>query len=432
VRHRSLPSRLAPPLLLWLGLLWVGAPQAQIGAGEDAIAAEDAVIRSRLEDRFARIQALEGVQIEVAGGVVGLHGEVQSERHQALAETLARRTQDVVEVDNALTLDTRLGARLAPVLAQAGERVVDLLAALPLLLVAGLTVGLAAWLGRWLSTRDRLFRRAARNPFLDVLLRQAVRWAALIAGILIALDLLNATALVGALLGTAGVVGLALGFAFRDVIENYIAGILMSLRQPFAPNDHVVIDGHEGKIAALTARATILITLDGNHLRLPNALVFKGVQLNYTRNPLRRFAFDVGVDSDCDLARAQRIGVVALAALPAVLDDPPPSALVAVLGDSTISIRYGGWVDQRQVSFLKVSSEAIRTVKEALDHEGVSMPAPTFRIEQAAPEDRRPAPRSPPAMDGDVAPDTHVDRQIDRERSVQGKDDLLDPDAPRE
>ena len=77
-------------------------------------------------------------------------------------------------------------------------------------------------------------------------------------GILIALDLLGASSLVGAVLGSAGVIGLVLGFAFKDIAENYIAGILLSLRRPFAPGDHVVVDRvHEGKVVALTSRTTL-------------------------------------------------------------------------------------------------------------------------------------------------------------------------------
>src|SRR5690606_6551142 len=95
--------------------------------------------------------------------------------------------------------------------------------------------------------------------------------------VVLALDLVGWTAAAGAVLGSAGVVGLVLGFAFKDIAENYIAGVLLSLRRPFAPGDHVRIDAHEGKIVALTSRATMMMTLDGNELRLPNALVFKAV-----------------------------------------------------------------------------------------------------------------------------------------------------------
>jgi hypothetical protein len=79
--------------------------------------------------------------------------------------------------------------------------------------------------------------------------------------------------------------------------------VMLSVRQPFRPNDHVVIDGKEGRVIRLTSRATVLMTLDGNHLRIPNGAVFKAVILNYTRNAERRFDFKLGVDAE-DVAEA--------------------------------------------------------------------------------------------------------------------------------
>ena len=94
-------------------------------------------------------------------------------------------------------------------------------------------------------------------------------------GLVAALQILEATALLGAVLGGAGVIGIALGFAVRDTVDNYVSSLMLSLRQPFRANDHVVIEGHEGRVIRLTSRATILMTLDGNHLRIPNSTVFK-------------------------------------------------------------------------------------------------------------------------------------------------------------
>ena len=110
-------------------------------------------------------------------------------------------------------------------------------------------------------------------------------------------------------LGAAGVAGLAVGFAVKDTIENYVASVMLSVRQPFRPNDHVVIDGKEGRVIRLTSRATVLMTLDGNHLRIPNGAVFKAVILNYTRNAERRFDFKLGVDADDDAQAAATLGV---------------------------------------------------------------------------------------------------------------------------
>jgi len=108
----------------------------------------------------------------------------------------------------------------------------------------------------------------------------------------------------GTLLGGAGVLGLAISFAVKDSMENYISSIMLSIRQPFRAQEHVVINDYEGVVVRLTSRSTVLMTLDGNHLRIPNATVFKAVILNYTRNPQRRFDFVLGVDAEDDPAQA--------------------------------------------------------------------------------------------------------------------------------
>ena len=140
--------------------------------------------------------------------------------------------------------------RFFAALEQVQDKLLHLLANSPLLLVAILIVLGAIWLGGVISRRMHVLNRISRNnPYMDGLLRNAVKVLVILAGVLVALDLLNATSLVGAVLGSAGVVGLVLGFAFKDIAENYIAGVLLSLRQPFSPGDSVRIemkgkDGH--------------------------------------------------------------------------------------------------------------------------------------------------------------------------------------------
>ncbi|WP_025163327.1 mechanosensitive ion channel family protein [Pseudomonas taeanensis] len=321
------------------------------------------------------------------------------------------------------------------------EEAYSLLAALPLLALSVLVIWLAWMLGSWLSRRALLDRIARRNPFLRDLARTTARWVVMLVGVLIALEIMDATSLVGAVLGTAGVLGVALGFAFKDTLENYLAGILMSLRQPFAPRDHVVIDGNEGMVVALTSRATILMTLDGNHLRLPNALVFRSVTLNYTRNPSRRFEFDVGIGVNEDLVRAQRIGVDELKGLPGVMQSPPPRAYITTLGDSNVQVRFHGWVDQRTNDFLIVKSEAIRQVKLALEAAEMDMPEPIYRVQitehiEAAASSGSGTSASAKVPGEEVVVDTRVnadlDHQIEQDQLTHGSEDLLDPAAPRE
>ncbi|GAA4867753.1 mechanosensitive ion channel family protein [Luteimonas vadosa] len=326
---------------------------------------------------------------------------------------------------------------LQPVADRVMEQGQELLAGLPMFVVALAIVWLAWRFGGWLSRRQALQHVADRNPFLRELARTTVRWLILLAGVLIALEILEATALVGAVLGTAGVLGVAIGFAFKDILENYIAGILMSLRQPFAPRDHVVIDGNEGVIVALNSRATILMTLDGNHLRLPNALVFRSVTLNYTRNPSRRFHFEVGIGVEEDLVEAQEIGVRELQRIDGILADPPPRAMITALGDSNVQVRYQAWVDQRSHDFLLVKSESIRRVKLALEDAGMDMPEPIYRVQMSerkpsTAKDAKPVPDAAREHAVDTRARDDLDPQIDEDRDRHGGDDLLDATAPRE
>ncbi len=332
---------------------------------------------------------------------------------------------------------------LHPVLERLVEEGYRLAAALPLFFVALLVVWLAWRIGGWLSRRKTFLRVSRDNPFLRELARTTTRWIVLLLGILVALEIMNATALVGAVLGTAGVLGVALGFAFKDILENYLAGILMSTRQVFAPKDHVVIDGNEGIVVSMTSRATILMTLDGNHLRLPNALVFRSVTLNYTRNPSRRFSFDVGIGVDEDLVLAQKLGVDELGRVDGVIDTPPPRAFINALGESSVQVTFHGWVDQRTHDFRRVKSEAIRRTKLAMESAEMDMPEPIYRVQiserkEKPPQEARQARETMAREDASLQPamDTRANAdlsaQVDFDKQVNVSEDLLDPDAPRE
>ena len=443
-------------LLLLAGIAWSGSdgraqelelpaapesapeePPAE-GATEREVEAEldvnlDRRIAERLRATFAGVQALRGVRVDVNAGVVRLTGEVPSNAARELAGQLARQIEGVALVENEVELVQDVGRRLEAAWDNLRQRLYDLVGTLPLLAVAALVLVLFWYVGRAVADLSWPYRRID-NAFLRGTARQLVRIAVMVAGALLALEILDATALVAALLGTAGLFGLVLGFAFRDLAENAIASLLLSLRQPFAPNDLVSIEGREGHVVRLTSRATVLLTIEGNHVRIPNATVYKGVIVNYTRNPLRRFDLAAGVGVDEDLAAAQRLGVEVLQATPGVLAEPPPQALVEALGESNVVIRYLGWVDQRAADFLVVKSEAIRRVKEALDEAGISLPEPTYRIRLRRDGER---PEAAPALEArerppaDIARRHVLERQADAERAAEGAD-LLDPAAPRE
>ncbi|MDQ3287430.1 MAG: mechanosensitive ion channel family protein [Pseudomonadota bacterium] len=407
--------------------------------------ADDARIAARVVGRLARQESLGGVSTQVKAGTVILTGTVPAEVDRELAESIAAEVPGVAAVDDEIALSTSLRDRLEPALEQVREKFMRLLASLPLLLLAIALVVVFAWIGRALADRLHLVRLGSRNPYLDSLIRQVVRLALLLIGVLIALDLIGATALVGAVLGSAGVLGIMLGFAFRDLAENYLAGVMLSLRRPFEPGDHIVVDGNEGKVMSLNSRATVLMTLDGNHLRLPNAMVFKSVLLNYTRNPMRRLQFSLGIGTGEDLAEARRIGMDAMRQMSAIAAEPPPNAVIQSVGDSAVQMDFFAWVDQRDVDFLKTRSETIRQVKLAIEAAGMDMPEPIYRVqlrnqpapaavkqEEATKEQARKRQQAQQGETADVSVDHNLDAQIARERAEQEGTDLLQHPAPKE
>ena len=303
-----------------------------------------------------------------------------------------------------------------------------------------------------------LWRKITPNPFLAELVASAIRFVFVVGGIVIALDMIGAGALLGAVLGGAGIIGLALGFALRDTVENYVASLMLSLRQPFRANDHVIIDDLEGRIVRLTSRATVMMTLDGNHLRIPNGQVFKAVIVNFTTNPQRRFQFELGIDADDDPDAARRIGRKALMDLPFVLNDPAPEVRVTGVGNSNIVLNFLGWIDQRESDWFKSQSRAIASVKKVIEDAGFALPEPIYRLRfdertarlpfanvdvaetsedgvREAAENRAKALKAAEHLpaDEDVAPKDEIARMVEAERRADpaGKD-LLNQDCPTE
>jgi small-conductance mechanosensitive channel len=412
-------------------------------------ARKDADIAERLRQLYSTLAGLGDVKVTVSAGVVALAGEVTSKADHEQSLSVARRVRGVVDVQDGITVSQDLRRRLLPTMERLLTAASGFVAFLPLLAVAGVVFGIFWWFARFVVGHKALARRFGRNPFLRDLMRQIVRMAIIGCGLVLALEILDARALLSTVLGAAGVFGLAVGFALRDTVENYIASLLLSLRQPFDHNDLMMIDSHEGRVVRLTPRATILLTLDGNHTRIPNAMVYKAVILNYTRNPQRRFTFDVGVDTEQNLMQAQTLAAQTLDRMAGVLDDPAPSCTVQTLGDSNVLLRVFGWVDQSQVDFQKVRSEAIRLVKRAFDEAGIVMPEPIYNVrlgQTMAPMSEmttiKPLPPKPlkpvapptdePAIALDIGLQDHLDRQIAADRKVAREDDLLDGGARKE
>lgn len=417
-----------------------------ISTGDAAV--DDSEIDARIEAIFDEISGLQSVFVTVNSGVVTLRGKVREAAQAEQAERLASRVNGVVAVTNRIEQVTSLSLRLEPVYDRLVQRTLQAVGFVPLLAVALVTWAMIYTVGWFAASREWPWQRMAPNAFIAELLRQLVRLLFLILGAVIALDILGATALIGTILGAAGIVGLAIGFAVRDTVENYIASILLSIRQPFRPRDYIRIEDHEGSVISLTSRATILLDLDGNHIRIPNSTVFKSNIVNYSRNPQRRFLFQMGVGPESNLDLALETGLKRIGSLDFVLSEPGPVAWIEDIGDSNVVLTFTGWIDQNVTDILKARSEALRLTKLALEENGFSLPEPAYRlfIEGAAPgasatkseaatareTTGTPATSRETTAVADTSPDSDVIRKVEEEHDLATRHNLLSEAAPNE
>ncbi len=403
-------------------------------------AVTDAAIATRIRDILHELEGYEDVTVVVKAGIVTLRGTTLDASAAEKLEGLIGRVEGVVAIENKVTLSTSVTERLTPVWERLVSRIQQTVAFLPLIAVALVAFAVVVWIGFLIGGRKEPWERLAPNAFIADIYRTLIKLAALVAGLVVALDIMGATALLSTILGAAGIIGLAIGFAVRDTVENFIASILLSIRQPFRPNDAIEIGGDEGKVIRLTSRATILLSWDGNHIRIPNATVFKSRIVNYSRNPERRFKFDIAVGYGTDLAAAKALAEATVAALPFVLRAPAVNSWTTELGGSDIGMTVVGWIDQRETDLFAARSEAIRQVLIAFDKADIEMPEPTYRLLvkdaagvpipplQAAPvAPRRAITEAVPEAVQDVqaTAEHELEQMVNDERKSTDADDLL-------
>lgn len=351
----------------------------------------DATIAARLGAMLAELDDYGDVEVAVKAGIVTLTGTTRDSGSLARLARLVARMEGVAAINNRVVTSSGLADRLLPSYERFLVRAQKTLAMLPLFTVA--IAGLLAiyLLGRLVAALP-VWPRVAPNAFIGNIYRQVLRLVFLLAGLVVALDVLDATALLGSILGAAGVIGLALGFAVRDTVENFIASIMLSIRQPFRPFDMVEIQGDVGKVVRLTSRATIMLSVDGNMIRVPNATVFKSRIVNFSRNPERRFAFAIDIDPTVDMGAVRDRAQERLAALPFVLQDPACAVWIDEKDGSDIELRFAAWIDQSRTNFDMARGEAIRLLRAMLQEEGALRPPPLSRVYQVTASDPAMAP----------------------------------------
>ncbi len=346
---------------------------------EQAISVEQTVSDQAIEQRFTRIlqvsQRVDGPQVKVTEGVLVLGGEVASETDRKWVEAAANRTEGVIAVVNNITVRVQDQWDLDPAVSEAVSLYQRLIQALPKITIALIILLLTWWLAKLaFSLGDKVLSKRVNNQFVRRLSARLFALPVMVIGIYLVLQMTGLTNLAMTVIGGTGLVGLVIGIAFKDIAENFLASILISIQRPFKIGDYIQVDGHQGVVQSVTTRGTVIMTLEGNHIHIPNAIIYKNTIVNVTANPNIRKHFMVGIGYGDAITQAQEIALQVLNNHTAVLDDPEPQVLVDNLGAATVNLKVLFWVNGEQNSASKVKSAVIRLIKKAYDEAAISMP----------------------------------------------------------
>ena len=239
-------------------------------------------------------------------------------------------------------------------------------------------------LARRLVERGAAQRREQRT--LQLALGRLVQAAIVVFGLLVAATAAFPTFTMWNLVGTLGVGGVAVGFAFKDIFQNFLAGILLLLTKPFNVGDQIIFKDFEGAVEDIQTRATFLKTYDGRRVVIPNSDLYMNAVTVNTAFPIRRVEHDVRIAIEDDVEQAKRSMMRVMKGVDGVLRDPAADVLVVGIGDSTVSLRARWWAESRVPDALIAQDQVLAGIKSELQAAGIhiSGPADSSTIATAA------------------------------------------------
>ena len=252
---------------------------------------------------------------------------------------------------------------------------------LPNLLIA-IIVFIIFWFIAKFSRRSiKNFTRRKRSRNLGLVLARVSQGFIILLGAFVALAIVIPSFKPGDLVQLLGVSGVAVGFAFRDILQNFLAGILILITEPFTINDQIVFKEFEGTVENIQTRATTIKTYDGSRIVIPNAELFtNSVKVN-TAFEKRRLQYDIGIGYGDSIEEAKKIILEVLGDTPEALQDPAPEALVVDLAASTINIRARWWITPpRRADALDAQDKILTAINNRMIAAGIDLPFPTQQI----------------------------------------------------
>lgn len=344
--------------------------------------AEDRDISRRLSKIYDAAETagwLSNCHVQLDSGIVTLSGLADSDEHRQWAENVARKTEDVVAVINELEVDGSLDIQSTQMIVQESltrlwsdflKRSPLLFAALIIIILTSLAARAVGWVGL-----KALEHRRIRSSLKD-LIYQLSSIAVWIVGLLIATVVAFPGMTPSKALTVLGLGSVAIGFAFKDIFENFFAGILILWRYPFDRGDFITCGDLTGKVEEITIRNTLIRRLDGELAVVPNATLFKNNVDVLTSQPQRRVRIVCGVAYDEDVAESRDVILQAVQGCESVQGKRTVEVFAQEFADSSVNFEVAWWTGSKPADIRRSRNEVVAAIKRALDDAGIEIPYP--------------------------------------------------------
>jgi small conductance mechanosensitive channel len=228
-----------------------------------------------------------------------------------------------------------------------------------------------AWIAR--ASITRVFRYRTRSDLGD-LIGGFAKWAIIAFGLLVVATIIFPSIRPADALATLGIGSIAIGFAFKDILQNWIAGLLILIRQPFRLGDQIVVSNYEGTVEHIEARGTIIKTYDGRRVVIPNGEVYTRALVVNTAFPKRRSEYDIPIDVRGDIGEASRVIMETLSVTEGVEREPAPDVVPWEVTQGEIRLKVRWWTNSRRRYVVATRGRVIAGVKGGLEDVGIPMP----------------------------------------------------------
>jgi small conductance mechanosensitive channel len=254
----------------------------------------------------------------------------------------------------------------------------DFIELLPSLAIALVVVALSFIVARFVRRGTRtLMGRASSYVHVNSLVATIARLAVIVGGVLIALSLVGLGELAVAAAGAAGIVGLALGFAFQDIAANFISGFMLAIRRPFCEGDILETGDHTGIVEEINLRTTIVDSFQGQRVIIPNKDVLGNPMINYSERGMRRIDLSCGVAYGDDLEKAKQVALETVENIEYREESKDVDLYYNEFGGSSVNFVVRFWVEfNKQTDYLHAQSDAMMRLKKAYDDTDITIPFP--------------------------------------------------------